>query len=342
MEKATEVIMKKDKLRFFIYCSPHYYYIENLLPVAKRLEAIGHEVHFCSEDVKEKKTQHIGTMDVDAFLKTRKKFDAVILTQCWCLKDKSIAERCAKRNIPFYIFEHAPQMLFYDAGKAKYRGSINGARAHFMWGKASAEVMKTSGCKENLPIIGSPRLEIIKNITRGHSKIVSEYGKRYIAVYTTSDRMMPKDFPVNLKLIKHYADKNGYNLYLKNHVKYTKRPRGIKRYTHGKALEFQFLAQASKVFFAFPSSVMIPAAWLDKDVYTLFGNHENEKVKKYAKDHAHIFPVFRPNLERLMRVQPAHLDKYGWLRRNIETENDPVEESIKYILNDVKSLKKAK
>jgi len=331
-------------VKFFLFCSPHYYYIKNLMPIAQRLRELGHDVVFSSQDYSGKETVYFNDLDLGSPLSEFKKgvkFDVVLLTQCWWLEDKVVADICNKRNTPFYILEHAPQMVQYRV--VKYRTHLNGARAHFMWGNESQRLMRESGCKELLPVMGAPRLSNLEDVTI-EDGLIDKYsnGRKIISVYTTSEKMMSPGFSKSLNRLKVAILANDrYNLVLKDHVKFssdklvsdTDRVRVFSEVDR----ELEFLKISDYIIFCFPSSVMIPAAFYKKKMFNLYHEHNNKSICKYADEHKNIIPALdiRRPLKSIERFSLNEKFQNEWLERNLYIESDPSDNIINYVLGDI-------
>lgn len=316
---------------FFVFSSPHLYYMENLSPISYYLEKNGHNVYQSFYSTRSTSPEHQeyvvrgGSNNLlKKFFEEKIKVDAVILTQCWWLYERKIVSECAKRNIPYFIVEHAPQMLLYDKKRARYRSSIRGAKAHYMWGTLSKKIMIKSGCSDNLPIGGSPRLDLINNI--GNSNYIKKkYGKKIISLYTTSNVMSPDYLPLQLENIQKWAGLNDYSVVIKKHP----------RFSINKALSSSIDKNIVKVFeetdfesnihlinasnivaFSFPGSMMIPAAVLGKKIVSLYGKSSNPEVKKYANSYqASIFNYIDQDFRKVEDWSPDlnALKKYSKL-----------------------------
>lgn len=333
-------------MRFFLYCSPHYYYRENLRPIAKGLKAMGNEVVFSSHDI-----NHIETVfendlklksPLEDFIKKKVNYDAVLLTQSWWLNDKRVANSCVDRGIPFFILEHAPQMVQYRV--VKYRSHLNGGRAHFMWGKESQRLMRESGCSEELPVMGSPRLERMKSIVADEKlKLKYSGGREIISIYTTSAKMMSPNFNKRLSgIYKEIMRSDKYNLVLKDHVKFNSR-KMVKGFNSERVKVFSetdrdldFLKISDYVLFCFPSSVMIPAFYFGKPIYSLYRDHHVPQIKNYSKKHKSIIGEVGKNfIKDIERFHPNKTLYSEWLDANLKLDGDPVKDIIQYVMERI-------
>lgn len=333
-------------MRFFLYCSPHYYYRENLRPIAKELKAMGHEVVFSSHDASDVETVFENDLKLKSpledFVAKKVNYDAVFLTQSWWLNDKRVAESCNNRGIPFFILEHAPQMVQYRV--VKYRSHLNGGRAHFMWGRESKRLMQEAGCSEELPVMGSPRLEKMKSVVSDEElKLKYSGGREIISIYTTSAKMMSPDFHKRLRSVySKVAKGDKYNLVLKDHVKFDSR-KITKGFDPGRVKVFSetdrdldFLKISDHVLFCFPSSVMIPAFYFGKPVYSLYGDHHVPQIKAYSQKHKDVIgEVGKTFIKDIERFHPNKTLYSEWLDDNLKLDGDPVADIIQYVMERI-------
>lgn len=326
-------------MNILLFCSPHYYYVDNLKPLAKSF-SIDHNVFFSSINIEKTEKVHVNNigreLSIYDFLNKKVNFDFVILTQSWWLLDKVVANFCKNNNIPFYIVEHAPQMLWYK--NVPYRSSLNGARAHFMWGKNSAKIMRKCGCKSDLPIVGAPRLEPLL-----HSEKNNYNSSERFAIYTTSQAMMPDNFLKKFILIQKYCENNNIKLFLKNHVKFDINT--IKRYLNkditrvykniNTKKDIEFISSLNKLFFCFPSSVMIPSLYLKKDCYSLYGDHKNKYIANYSNKYKSILPVVNYNLKDAFNAKKDSKARDNWINNNLLYKESSFELIKKHIYGDI-------
>lgn len=320
-------------MNVMLFCSPWEYYLENLTPIAEYLISIGHSVnmsYFLSrkKDIKAKEVILHSTFNGSIY----KKFingdyqpDAVILTQCWWEFEREVVNKCNERNIPFFLLEHAPQMVLYNKRTSKYRGDLKGAVHHFMWGDASKSIMQSINPKMSLPVVGSPRMdEAFKK---------SEMNKKYldsVVFYTTSSTYSSKDIFEKISKISDKCSDIGKRLVIKMHPRFNislKSNIQLKNYINSQNIEligniktresFDIMMSSYAHIYDFPSSLMCASAYYKKPMYSSFYNSEINAISIYSKSFQSIKDLGRSDainygknfLEKNLRIDKLNSSK---------------------------------
>ncbi len=295
-------------MKVFLYSSPYRYYKNNLLPLAKRFEELGHDVYMSHSY---KKTSLIkdsaevidiaGKESQDGliknFLLNNFKPDVIILTQAWWFLEDKIVKKCKQSGIPFYLLDHAAPVTKYSeksGGKSHlYRNNLRGARAHIVWGRESIDIMKGRGCKEPMFALGSPRVEefLKKHNSKKILSLRKKYGDNIAVFYDTNNKMFDKGVNNKLEEAAFFLKKAGYSVLLKPHARSNIRGSKLENIVifKDKRLEDELIHASSVMLFTFPSSVMIFGAMAKKPIVCLYGDHWSSDAKKFSKRYSSIF-----------------------------------------------------
>lgn len=318
-------------MKFFIFSSPYQYYADNLIPVAKELSALGHEVVACyrlSETGSEfdmltgKKVNRLS----DRFFKGEK-FDAVILTQTWWYDDLNISKSCIKNNIPFYVLEHATPMTLYTQKNGikshAYRAHHSGSKYYFSFGENNVNLMGKIGFAGKNVAVGSPRVEQML------SESLDAKLEPGTVLFDTSERMEDN---IVYQSIEHIIRK-------KPNEKYIIRPHSrtsgmyndlvnssnVTLHT-GKESE---LYKYTNFLFTFPSSAMIVPALLGRKIYAGYNNHFSKDARNFYEKYNNEIPAFG-------KTASFNYDKF--ISDNIvySKKESAVNRIIKHIMDDLK------
>jgi len=291
-------------MNIMLFCSPWQYYLENLKPISEHLIRIGHSVnmsYFLSRknNIKAKEIILHSTFDgsiYKKFINGDYKPDAVILTQCWWEFEREVVSKCNERNIPFFLLEHAPQMVLYNKRASRYRGDVKGAIHHFMWGETSRSIMQSMNHKMSLPVVGSPRMD--------EAFRKSEINKKYsdsVVFYTTSSPYSSKDIFEKIYEVNNKCFNLGKRLVIKMHPRFNlslKSNARLKNYIDSEKIEvigniktkksFDIMMSSYAHIYDFPSSLMCASAYYEKPIYSSFYNSEISPISIYSKSFQNI------------------------------------------------------
>ncbi len=342
-------------MKIFLYSSPYKYYRDNLLPLGKRFQELGHDVYMSHSYKKDSSLKNlVETIDIHGatassgyvkkFLKGDFNPDVVILTQAWWFLEDSIVKMCNQRNIPFYILDHAAPILAYSEKSGKkshlYRNNTCGAKSHIVWGSNSYQIMKDRGCKSKMHILGSPRVEdfIFKKSDKKIKAVRKKYGDKIAVIYNTNDKMKNKDAKFNFKKVGLFLKSIGYTVIIKPHVRSTYNQKKLKDFVvfKDKRLEEQLIHASDLMLFTYPSSVMIFGAVAHKPIISLYGDHWCDSARFFSSKYSDIFLDLKSVNQIIPYVNQNNSYDY-FIDENLKfsKKEKSVDRIIKFIINDI-------
>lgn len=312
-------------MNLLFYSSPYKYYQENLIPLADYAEEKGHKVYRKFSLKEEKDIRRIIPDNSDSSiydLISKKQIDAAVLVQPWWYADKEVAGACNKYKIPFYIVDHAPPMTAYTEASGKkshlYRGNIFGAKAFFAYGDATKKIMKQRGCKGNIVIVGSPRIE---KMLDNYKTFSEQKDFKAFVLFDTSNRMEDSSL---LKEVNKFRNElsDEWKFFIKKHSRSPSIYDQINGIGSIDGSEEQIFYFADKVGFTFPSSAMILPALVEKDMIVFYDKH-------YCKEAISYYNKYSESITNYKGKKIASYDAF--IRDNYKTNKSPKAEILRYI-----------
>lgn len=299
-------------MKILFYSSPYQYYMENLTPLVDAARDRGHKVYTRFALKEEKNIRKLlldgeEELTIHQLIESRS-VDAVVIVQPWWYADKEVAGACNKFRIPFYIVDHAPPMMTYteESGKKShlYRANLFKARAFFAYGSATKKVMRNRGCKENIVVTGSPRIE---RMLENYKKLDAKKDFKAFVLYDTSHRMEDKTL---LKEVIRVQKSLGpdWKMFIKRHSRSPDCFRKVSGLGSLDGPEEQIVYFADMVGFTFPSSAMILPSILGKDMVALYGKHFCREARTYYKKYQLSIPAM--NGKRVVDYEEFIADNY--------------------------------
>lgn len=312
-------------MNLLFYSSPYKYYMENLIPLAEYAEERGHKVYQKFSLSEEKNIRTVSPDGEDRtihdLLATRE-IDAAVLVQPWWYLDKEIAGACNKYRIPFYIVDHAPPMMTYTEENGKkshlYRANLLGAKAFFAYGNATKQVMRKRGCRENIVITGSPRIE---RMEENYKALSQDKDFKAFVLYDTSHRMEDKSLIKEVNRLRKDLGPE-WEFFVKRHSRSPKVFDKIPGIGTLDGPEEQIVYFADMVGFTFPSSAMLLPALVGKDMLALYGKHFCKEAGVYYKKYHESIP---------RRIGNKKTDYREFIADNYCTKGSPKDIIIRYI-----------
>jgi len=301
-------------VKLLFYSSPYDYYARNLQPLIDHAKASGHRVYhrLALKPEKNIKRIKIGNIPIATLIK---KVDAVILVQPWWYLDREIADVCRARRVPLYIVDHAPPMVAYQEKKGRlshlYRADLINAQAFFAYGLETKKIMKLRGCKGNIIVTGSPRIEEMLKNYKDKAK------KKAFVLFDTSHRMEDKKTVRRMQdMVNRFED---WTFYKREHSRST----GV---FPGKKLkgmtEEEVIGFADMVGFTFPSSAMLLPALVGKRMMVLYNFHFSDDAREFYRRYKNDIPGELPGKAG---------DYSKFLSDHYSDVKSPTKEILKYI-----------
>lgn len=278
-------------MKIFLYSSPYQYYADNLIPLAKHLKELGHDVcgSYRLSESGEEYDMLTGKKVIDSYKRIyNEKFDMVYLTQNWWYEDLNIAKYCFKNKIKLLILEHATPMIRYTAKDGTkshmYRNQNKVANGYFSFGKKNLDIMKEIGYQGLNIAVGSPRIDEMYHYCK--DKEVREG----TIIFDTSNKMEDQ---TSFELVQRYVAKHPNKKFI---VKKHSRSPGVfddlvvrgNISIHKGDERDAYLYE--NFIFSFPSSAMILPALLGRNINSAYTQHFCKEAKIFHEKYKHCFP----------------------------------------------------